>query len=148
SKDRSLPGDLAGLLGLLVVDKEKSPVSPIEQFRDQDRAAETAAVLIEQYSGSWSFASLRVIVRGSTVLRRLYVVVRHVAVSEQVVGIEPRVAKVLVKAAVKFVGPLTGDEPDLGPTVSCALSLRCGRGNTDFLHRVEAGGDAGEETIG
>src|SRR5262245_6311101 len=104
-KDRALTDDRSRLAELFVVDEEKRPVAPVEQLRNPDRAAEAAAVLIEQISRARRVAFVRVEGRPHSVarLRRLYVIRLRVAVGEPVGGVERRVSVILIKAAVEFV---------------------------------------------
>src|SRR5215510_15693624 len=104
-ENRALTDDRRGLAELFVIDEEERPVAAVEQLRNPYRAAEAAAVLIEQVRGARSVAFIPVERRPHPVarLRRLYVIRLCVAVGEPVGGIERRVAVIFVEAAVEVV---------------------------------------------
>src|SRR5262249_19556765 len=117
TQDIPRPGNRVGLAEFLEVDEEESPVLPIEEFRNPDGAAYAATELIEQIGGARRIAFVRVkwlACRAAiTKLGRLNVVGRYVTIREPVVGIQNRVAMILIKAAVVFVGSRSGGEFDL-----------------------------------
>src|SRR5207237_5411484 len=131
-------GDLDRLTEFLEVDKEESPVPPIEELRNPDRAAHIDAELIKQIPGARRMAFIRVkdFMHAVTELSRLNVIRRRVTVSEPVVGIQSCVAMVLEEAAMQVVGPSAGNELDLDCALACALSPRRGSGEGACLDRV------------
>src|SRR5437773_4752463 len=99
-QDRSRPVHLARLAELFIIDEEECLVAADEETGNDDWASQAKAVLIEQHPGSRRFAGRRIR--------------RKIAIAEPVVGIEHRVAMVLVDAAVEIVRSLACDEFDLG----------------------------------